>query len=352
MNAGKIGIAMSGGVDSTVAAILLRERGFQVHGFFMMLPLPNQEHQERRVRALAERLALPLSLVDLRPHFTDTVIRAFVESYRRGLTPNPCILCNQVIKFGMLTDHMRRSGMDRIATGHYARIRISDGQPFLARAVDQGKDQSYFLARLSAAQIADCHFPLGEWTKEQTYRKASALGLSFAGEESQDVCFLQAGLPEFLAEQGLGEQAGDVVDRHGRLLGRHQGSWRYTIGQRRGLGLPDATPWYVIALDGQANRVVVGKNEDLQQVGCTIRDLRWMGEPPVLPWRGLVQLRSRHRPCEAVVDAEGPDHGRIVFDQPQRAITPGQYAVFYLDDRVVGSAVIGRTTSIAPEAGA
>ena len=350
MGALKVGIAMSGGVDSTVAAILLREQGFQVHGFFMVLPLPHQEHQERRVREVAGRLALPLSLVDLRMHFADTVIRAFVDSYRRGLTPNPCILCNQAIKFGLLADHMRHCGMDRIATGHYARIRMMDGQPFLARAADQGKDQSYFLARLSADQIARCHFPLGEWTKEQAYRKASSLGLSFAGEESQDVCFLAAGLPEFLAGQGLDEQAGPVVDRHGRKLGEHRGCWRYTIGQRRGLGLPDASPWYVIALDGPANRVVVGKNEDLLRDGCAIQDLQWMGAPPALPWRGLVQLRSRHRPCAAVVDAEGPDGGRIVFDLPQRAITPGQFAVFYQDDRVVGSAVIGQTPSSPSEA--
>jgi tRNA-specific 2-thiouridylase len=269
----KVGIAMSGGVDSTVAAILLREQGLQVHGFFMVLPLPHQEHQERRVREVAARLALPLSLVDLRPHFADTVISAFVDSYRRGLTPNPCILCNRTIKFGLLADHMRRNGMDRIATGHYARIRITDGQPFLARAADQGKDQSYFLARLSAAQIAHCHFPLGEWTKEQAYRKAAALGLSFAGEESQDVCFLAPGLPEFLAGQGLGEQTGPVVGRHGRQLGEHRGCWRYTIGQRRGLGLPDATPWYVIALDGPANRVVVGKDEDLLLIRCAVQDL-------------------------------------------------------------------------------
>lgn len=352
MGALKVGMAMSGGVDSTVAAILLREQGFQVHGFFMALPLPHQDRQERRVRELAGRLSLPLSVVDLRQPFADTVMGAFVDSYRRGLTPNPCILCNQAIKFGLLADHMRHSGMDRIATGHYARIRMTDGQPFLARATDPGKDQSYFLARLSAEQIARCHFPLGEWTKEQAYRKASALGLSFAGEESQDVCFLAAGLPEFLAGQGLGEQTGPVVDGDGRQLGEHRGCWRYTIGQRRGLGLPDATPWYVIALDGPANRVVVGKNGDLLQSGCAIEDLQWMGAPPALPWRGLVQLRSRHSPCAAVVDAEGPDRGRIVFDQPQRAITPGQYAVFYRENRVVGSAVIGRTTSLPWEAGA
>ena len=166
---------------------------------------------------------------------------------------------------------------------------------------------------------------------------------------SQDVCFLEQELPTFLAEHGLGEQAGPVVTGDGRIIGEHRGVWRYTIGQRRGLGLPDATPWYVVGLDGAENRVVVGKQEVLWQDRCQLHELRWTNAAPQLPWRGLVQLRSRHQP--ALAELSGQDRGtwQLVFDQPQRAITPGQFAVFYHEERVLGSAVIGhRTTELLP----
>ncbi len=336
----KVGIAMSGGVDSSVAAALLKEQQAEVHGFFMILPLVDREIQEQRVHAVAKSLAIPLHVVTLQAAFHERVIRPFVESYRLGITPNPCILCNQAIKFGLLAEHILRCGMDRVATGHYVRTRQMHGQWYVARGVDRSKDQSYFLARVPAARIAHSLFPLGEWTKAQTRRRAETLGLECNGNESQDVCFLSSGLAEFLAEQGLGEQPGFLLDRDGRQLGVHQGCWRYTIGQRRGLGLPDATPWYVTALDGPGNRVIVGKEPDLLRRECAIHDLRWTGLPPVAPWSGLVQLRSRHQPAAAVVEAEGSSRGRIFFDRPQRAITPGQFAVFYQDDRVVGSAII------------
>jgi tRNA-specific 2-thiouridylase len=257
------------------------------------------------------------------------------------LTPNPCVHCNQTIKFGLLADALRNHGMERMATGHYAQIKRQGSRCLIARGADRSKDQSYFLARLSSEQIRTLLFPLGAWTKAGVYERASGLGFQFSGEESQDVCFLSQDLPTFLAEQGLGGQNGPVVTLDGRQIGEHRGIWHYTIGQRRGLGLPDATPWYVVGLDGSKNQVVVGKKEALLNSRCTLHSLCWTHEPPPLPWRGLVQLRSRHTPALAELVQRDDNTWRLDFDQPQRAITPGQFAVFYEDDGVVGSAVIG-----------
>ncbi|WP_306548935.1 tRNA 2-thiouridine(34) synthase MnmA [Desulfobulbus sp.] len=340
MTALKVGVAMSGGVDSTMAASLLQEQGHMVHGFFMILPLADLEAQQHRVREAAERLSLPLTLIDLRQPFTEQVIGYFTQSYHTGLTPNPCIRCNRAVKFGLLAEAMLAAGMERVATGHYARIHSDGAQQWVGRGADPGKDQSYFLARLSAAQLRPLLFPLGDWTKAQVRERAAALGFQFGGEESQDVCFLDQGLPAFLAGQGLGDAVGPVLTRDGRQIGEHQGVWHYTIGQRRGLGLPDSTPWYVVELDGAGNRLIVGKNQDLLRVDCTLQSLAWTQTPPTLPWRGLVQLRSRHTPATAELTRTGPEQWRLVFDAPQRAVTPGQFAVFYADDRVLGSAVI------------
>lgn len=341
-----IGIAMSGGVDSTVAASLLRDQGFAVQGFFMLLPLANLVEQQRRVEEVAARLSIPLTLVDLRQPFTDQVIAAFINDYRAGQTPNPCIQCNQGIKFGLFAQAMRAAGMDRIATGHYARVERVGGIPFLARGVDRVKDQSYFLARLSPAQLDAAVFPLGDWTKAQVYQRAQSLGFQFRGEESQDVCFLPQGLVPFLSQNGVATRIGPIQTLDQTRLGEHRGVWNYTIGQRRGLGLPDATPWYVVSLDGPGNRVIVGKDRDLFQSACRVEDLRWTPEPRSWPWQGSVQLRSRHSPAPAELSPAGPDRWLLSFSSPQRAITPGQYAVFYQEDRVVGSARISLPGSI------
>ncbi|WP_448871020.1 tRNA 2-thiouridine(34) synthase MnmA [Desulfobulbus propionicus] len=336
-----IGVAMSGGVDSTLAASLLMEQGHRVHGFFMQLPLARQQALETRVRQVAAHLAIPLTLIDLRQPFCEKVIGYFTASYRAGLTPNPCIHCNRTIKFGLLAQAMLDAGMDRIATGHYARLLEDDGNIWIGRGLDPLKDQSYFLARLDAAQLKPLVFPLGPWIKEEVYRRAAKMHLQFSGEESQDVCFLDQGLADFLAAHGLGEQPGEVITLEGHTIGEHRGVWRYTIGQRRGLGLPDASPWYVVGLDGPGNRVIVGKNENLFTRCCRLHAVLWTNEPPLLPWRGLVQLRSRHVPALAVLSRTGSDTWYLAFDQAQRAVTPGQYAVFYAENRVLGSGIIG-----------
>ena len=341
----KVGIAMSGGVDSTVAASLLQEQGHLVHGFFMMLPLPRLSAQLQRVQEVAAALSVPLVAIDLRSQFTDQVVRYFIDGYLAGQTPNPCVQCNRVIKFGLLAAAMRDAGMDKMATGHYACVRSSGERFSLFRGSDRGKDQSYFLARLASTQLQNLLLPLGGWTKKKVYHQAQTLGFQFQGEESQDVCFLSQGLPSFLAEQGVEATTGPLVATDGTLLGEHQGFWNYTIGQRRGLGLPDATPWYVVGIDAAANRIIVGKETELLEQACTIHGLQWAHTPHPLPWRGLVQLRSRHTPAAAEVRPTGPECGRLIFEVPQRAITPGQFAVFYEADQVVGSAVIGEPGS-------
>ena len=302
MNAHTIGVAMSGGVDSTVTAGLLLEQGFSVHGFFMLLPLSGLEQQISKVQQVAKRLQIPLHLVDLREQFKQTIIDSFVDSYRQGLTPNPCVVCNRMIKCGQLMQEIVAQGMDKMATGHYARIERKDGRTALHRAVDPTKDQSYFLCRLSAEQLDRLILPLGDWEKTAVFQRAREMGFThFDGRESQDVCFLaDQNLSSFLEGQGLKSSTGELVTSDGQVLGSHQGIWKYTVGQRRGLGLPDTTPWYVTGLDAAANRVIIGKNEELFQRDLLLRDVQWAIQPPER-WQGRVQLRSRHRAAEAQI---------------------------------------------------
>ena len=341
----RVGIALSGGVDSTVAAALLLEQGFSVYGFFMQLPLPHFERQRRKVQQVAQDLAIPLYQIDLRRQFTDKVIRYFTQTYLTGQTPNPCVQCNCLLKFGILSQIMHTQGMDKVATGHYAQIHHSNQGITLARGRDLQKDQSYFLAGLSSEQLALTLFPLGTWTKKDVYQYAENLGFRFHGEESQDVCFLSQGMPAFLAEQNIADQPGPLVDKKGKVLGMHKGVWNYTIGQRRGIGIADAAPWYVISLDARKNSVTIGKKEDLFQNYCLVRHPHWMNSAPAFPWSGLVQLRSRHIPAQARLEPAGGNYWRLSFDKAQRAITPGQFAVFYEKDLVIGSAVIDSSPS-------
>lgn len=343
----KIGIAMSGGVDSTVAALLLRKEGYEVHGFFMQLPLEERAQQIQRVTEVARAIDVPLTLVDMQEHFSCAVINNFVSRYQQGQTPNPCVLCNKIIKFGVLLETILSHGMDKGATGHYARIEHDQqGQYNLLRGVDPKKDQSYFLCQLEQKQLAKSLFPLGLYQKDEVYAQAKAFGLTgFSGLESQDVCFLSSGLQEFLAAQGVEEKIGEIRSVNGEILGHHSGISHYTIGQRRGLGIPDATPWYVTRLDSDQNLVIVGKNDDLFQQKIIINHLHWVTAETTLPWQGLVQLRSRHRPTPARLEQTNGNQWVITCAEPQRAITPGQFAVFYEESRVAGSGIIKGATS-------
>ncbi|RWX46249.1 tRNA (5-methylaminomethyl-2-thiouridylate)-methyltransferase [Candidatus Electrothrix aarhusensis] len=339
-----VGVAMSGGVDSTVAAAILLEQGFSVHGFFMQLPLPGLDEQIRKVQRVADDLGIPLHLVEMEEEFRKRVIAYFTDSYCQGRTPNPCVVCNQEIKFDLLTEAILAQGMDKTATGHYAgiyQVNGINGTALLQRGKDPKKDQSYFLCRLSSQQLEHTLFPLADHCKKDIFLRAQDFGFTqFGGDESQDVCFLaNQNLATFLSEQGLKSMRGEIATEDGKVLGSHEGIWKYTVGQRRGLGIPDATPWYVIKLDAKSNRVIIGKNDELFQRELLLSDVQWQLELPI-PWQGKVQLRSRHQAAEAEVSPVENGNWRVRFKESQRAVTPGQFAVLYQEDMVVASGVI------------
>lgn len=341
-----IAVAMSGGVDSSVAAARLKAQGARVQGVFMGLAQPDLATQTERVRNVADFLDIPLAVVDLGEVFQKEVLDYFCDSYVSGRTPNPCVVCNRQVKCGALLAYARNElGAELLATGHYARLATGPAAGLrLLKGLDPKKDQSYFLCRLGQEQLAHLCFPLGELTKEAVYGLARDLGLAFEQkEESQDVCFLEnqsvaAFLDTFRPASGT---PGPIVTLDGREVGRHQGITAFTVGQRRGLGIPDATPYYVVGLDPQRNAVIVGKDADLWHTGMLVRDLQWQGSaPPALPLECMVKIRYRHQAAAARVVAMENGQGLVNFAAPQRAITPGQFAVFYDGEAVAGSGII------------
>lgn len=339
----RIAVAMSGGVDSTVTARLLAQEGHEVCGLFMSLSQPDLAEQVARVEEVAGRLGVELQVVDLSQVFQRHVLDYFVASYFRGRTPNPCVVCNPMVKCGQLLAEADRLGCQALATGHYVRRRQSAAGYELLKGRDGGKDQSYFLCGLKQEQLARLRFPLGELHKEEVYSLAEEFGFhDFRGQESQDVCFLkERSVQQFLEEYGAeAGQPGEVVDGQGRVLGHHLGIHRYTIGQRRGLGIPAPEPLYVIGLDGQNNRVVVGGDDDLWQSSLVVAEMNWLsGQEPQLPKTMTVKIRYRHAGAEALVSRR--DNGlEIVFSEPQRAITPGQFAVLYEGEVLLGGGEI------------
>lgn len=340
----KIVVAMSGGVDSSVSAALLKNKGYKVRGIFMALAQHDLERDIKRVRDVAAYLDIPLDVVDLSESFKKEVLGYFVQSYFAGKTPNPCVVCNRLIKCGKLLDHVLSQSNDLLATGHYARIVHGSKGYQLLKGRDVKKDQSYFLCWLKQEQLAQLCFPLGEYTKEEVYGLAADFGLEGKhGTESQDVCFLKdQAVGDFLAEYFQREVVpGGIVTLDGREIGRHDGIHKYTVGQRRGLGIPDETPYYVVALDAEKNQVIVGKKEDLFQDRLLVRNVNWIsGAAPGLPHYFEVKIRYRHPPARAKVDCESNDTIIVKFDEPQRAITPGQFAAFYDEDAVIGGGEI------------
>ena len=340
-----VGVAMSGGVDSSVTAQLLKNQGHKVQGFFMALAQPDLGKQIKRVKKVASHLDVPLTVIDLAEEFKQTVLDYFTASYFAGKTPNPCVFCNPRIKFGRLLEEIVGAGCDFMATGHYARIVRGPEKLFhLLKGLDPQKDQSYFLHRLNQQQLSRILFPLGEKTKENVYKIAAELGISGVhGTESQDVCFLQdTDVGSFLARSTSGaDTAGPVITAAGEEIGSHEGIHRFTVGQRRGLGIPDATPYYVVALDPAKNAVVVGKKEDLFRRELAVADVNWTaGHKPDLPGTFLTKIRYRHRAAGAQVMVPRNGLYKVVFQDPQMAVTPGQFAVFYNDDEVMGGGVI------------
>ena len=335
-------VAMSGGVDSSAAVYLLREQGYDCVGATMELYGTPAETLED-ARAAAERMGIPHHVLPLCREFEERVIGRFVEGYRRGETPNPCVDCNRFLKFGLLHRKARELGCDYLATGHYAQI-LEDGAGGwrLCKAADLGRDQSYVLYPIPRELLGRTLFPLGGLTKAQAREMAERAGLANAQKrDSQDICFIPDG--DYLAflERYTGQSfpAGDIVDLEGRVVGRHRGAAGLTIGQRRGVGVSSSGRIYVCAKCMADNTVTVGPEESLYSTGCAARDWNWLVEPPEQPFDALVKTRYRQREQPVRVVPEG-DRVRLEFAQPQRAVTPGQAAVVYDG----GGAVLGGGT--------
>jgi tRNA-uridine 2-sulfurtransferase len=339
----KVVVAMSGGVDSSVAAGLLVEQGYDVQGVSLRMwegsagPRVCSDH--RGAKEIAAELGIPHTLIDLRGQFAETVVRPFAEDYLRGRTPNPCVACNRDFKFGTLLNWAKERRIDYIATGHYARIarHVDGGRSLLLRGADRGKDQSYFLFALSQQQLAHTLFPLGEMQKSEVRVLARRLRLPVSDRpESQDICFgdYKALVESYASENEL--SGGDVVDRSGNVLGRHSGIHGVTIGQRKGLGISASRPLYVVDIDEESKRVVVGMREELACKGLIAGKINWIESFDEEEIAAEVQIRYRSPavPCLVRRTVEGSSEVRFTEDVP--AVTPGQAAVFYRGDRLLG----------------
>lgn len=351
--------AMSGGVDSSVAAALLKDQGFEVIGLTMSLfDLPGEACRDENLRSCcglkarddAHRVALALGIehltADFRKAFAETVIADFCAEYARGRTPNPCLRCNQFIKFDRLWTRAKKLGAPALATGHYARIDRDDHSRRwrLRKGVDPDKDQSYFLYPLSQAQLGRTLFPLGGYRKEEVRAIAKRLGLPVAEKrESQEICFvpdddygrfLRQRIPEAFAP-------GPVLDPEGKEIGRHEGILHFTVGQRKGMGIAAPHPLYVLAIDPRRNAVIAGTNAGLYRTSFSAENVHWVsGESPVRPLEVAVKVRSKHAEAKALLVPRPGDRVDVEFEKPQRALTPGQAAVFYDGDNVLGGGII------------
>jgi tRNA-specific 2-thiouridylase len=345
----KVVVGLSGGVDSSVAAATLHSQGYDVVGLTLWLMKgKGQCCSEGMLDAarLCEELAIPHHVVDSRETFEKNIVDYLVSGYGSGVTPLPCSQCNKAVKFGpMLRYAQEELGIDRIATGHYARITY-DGTTDryqLRRAVDLNKDQAYFLYDLNQAVLAHTLFPLGEQTKAETRQRAAEFGLHTAEKpESQDLCLIEAhGSMRSFLEQYLAPQTGDIVDSSGRVLGQHDGIHHYTIGQRKGIGIAAAHPLYVIGIDAGRNQVIVGDRSEAQHPDCTVQRVNWVSiAPPTTPIQAEVQIRYRSAPVGATIVPLDNNRARIVFDEPQFSVTPGQAAVWYDGDLLLGGGII------------
>ncbi|HJQ99154.1 MAG TPA: tRNA 2-thiouridine(34) synthase MnmA [Candidatus Polarisedimenticolaceae bacterium] len=343
-------VAMSGGVDSSVAATLLAKRGAPLVGFSMQL-VPDVKggrccslEDFKDAAAVASRLGFPHHVLDMQEVFKAKILDPFAQDYAQGRTPSPCVRCNTYLKFDALLDRARAVGASKVATGHYAIFEYSPrtGRTLLRAAADPDKDQSYFLFDLSDEQRASAELPLGRLTKPEVRDIARAAGLLTAEKpESMDLCFASKGesYHEVLARGGLTSDAaaGEIVAKNGDKLGTHEGISRFTIGQRRGLGIASSSPLYVVELDATNHRVVVGDEKDLYRESCTVERVRWIPfDRPSGPVTATIRIRSNHAGAQASIVDHGDGTASIRFDTPQRAVAPGQAAVFYDDDLVLG----------------
>lgn len=342
----KVLIAMSGGVDSSVAAHLMQQQGFICGGAIMELWDNGASTAIADARSVAQRLGMEFFTLDASAPFRQLVVDYFVRSYEEGLTPNPCVQCNRHLKFRYFLEEAQKLGYDHIATGHYARIRHDDktGRFLLCKAADESKDQSYFLSCLNQEQLSRAHFPLGELTKEEARKIAQAQDLVTAKKkDSQDICFVPDGDYVAFMKRYTGKDyaPGKYLDLGGKVVGKHCGAVCYTLGQRKGLGIALGAPVYVCSKDMQANTVTVGPESALFATTLLANSWSWFPfEALKEPLRVMAKARYRHIPQPATVYPMDNGFAKVVFDTPQRAITPGQTVALYDGDMVVGGGII------------
>ncbi len=361
----KIIVAMSGGIDSAVAAALLKEQGFEISAIFLRLTnLPYLKDSEKKAKQIAKILKIPFRVLDLRKEFQKKIIKNFLKDIEQGITPNPCVVCNKEIKFGLLLKKLKelKIDFDFIATGHYARRsptglrrefsifndQFSNYKLLVAR--DKEKDQSYFLWMLSQAQIRKILFPLGNYTKQEVKKIAKKIELSnVVIRESQEICFIKGDINDFLKKH-LKLKPDKILDTEGKIIGEHQGLIFYTIGQRKTIGLSHG-PYYVLDKDIKKNILIVTKNEkDLYKKELIAKNVHWIsGKPPKLPIKVKIKIRYRHKsaiaiitPTQRCVGVIKKEEIKVIFNKPQRAITPGQSVVFYDGQELLGGGIIKR----------
>ena len=360
MKRSTIAVALSGGIDSLYTAWRLKKEGHNLIGIHFVTgyeisriksdDAPCEQltlHSDTGKPAIpamnhmASQLEIPIHIIDIREIFQKKVVVPFIDAYKSGQTPNPCQLCNPTIKFGLLLEVAQSLGAKTLATGHYVRTKKDEaGRLHILKGSDPTKDQSYFLAMVPPENLARAIFPLGEMAKEEVKKEAFKAGLSsFAKGESQDICFIQGGdYKEFLlGQKGFSMTPGPITLEDGTEVGKHQGLHGFTIGQRRGINCPGPYPYYVLALRPDENRLVVGKKESLLKTSCRVRDLNWIQPPESLTFQTTCKIRYSHKGASATLtwDPE-TQNGQITFESPQSAVTPGQGAVFYADDEVIG----------------
>ncbi|MFA6079150.1 MAG: tRNA 2-thiouridine(34) synthase MnmA [Candidatus Omnitrophota bacterium] len=349
----KVVVGMSGGVDSSLAAALLKKDGCDVIGVTFKT-WPKEEcglsfgrsccnlEAITRARSVAEELKIPYYVIDLSVEFKKHVIDYFCSEYLKGLTPNPCIMCNEKIKFGMLLEKAKHLGAEFVATGHYADSKYDkkSGRYLLIEGKDKFKDQSYFLFSLSQKQLKSAVFPLGGLTKEKTRRLAKKFKLRTHNTvSSQDICFIQdQDYATYIRKKtGVTMKEGPIVDAAGHVLGRHKGIHFYTIGQRRGLGIAHSEPLYVTGIDAAENRVIVGAKKDVLKIGLVADRLNWISVDGIgKPMTVMARIRYNHKKARATITKKSENSVTVVFDKPEEAPTPGQAVVFYDKDKVVG----------------
>lgn len=356
-----VAVALSGGVDSLVAAQLLKEQGLKVLGLHFItgfestsLQPEKQTHEKpskrfsaeslkteagKKLDSISQQLNIPLIVLDLREEFERYVVSKFIETYRLGKTPNPCLLCNPSIKFGRLWQYAQKMGATRLATGHYARIKKGPGGHYhLLRAADRIKDQSYFLGFINREQLSRSCFPLGDKSKPEVRYIAEKKGLvPLTQGESQDVCFIKnVSYGKFLSRY-FSPRPGIIEDTSGKVVGEHKGLHLFTVGQRRGINCPASEPYYVVKIDIKKNCLVVGFKHELNQQECRVEAINWIHPEPFDSMAVHTRVRYRHHAAESTLIPLDRHTALVRFDKPQEAIAPGQGAVFYLNDEVIGA---------------